>query len=203
MGRSIDISGEGRAEEMNKKIKGSFTVEAALVMPIVLFVITSLICLSFYLHDKCRIEGSVDKALFKASMTLKHNADIETGAVNYENINDRGVFYLLMGSTKVAEGNLQTFLEQELSGGLLSTEVTKITVKAGKLSASIAVEGEFKIPVSGVLDYFNPNPKLVIEVNCPIHNPAEVLRISEVILDTGEKIKGMEALKRKLDKLLN
>ncbi|HKL80100.1 MAG TPA: TadE family protein [Mobilitalea sp.] len=188
---------------MKKKIKGSFTVEATLLMPIVLFVIISLIYLSFYLHDKSRIEGTVDKALLKASMTLKHEADIETGAVNYEGINNRGVFYLLMGSTNAMEKDIQTFLEQELSGGLLSTEITKVIVTAGKLKVSIDVEGEFEIPIKGVRDYFNPNPKLVIKVNCPIHNPAEILRISEVILDTGKKIKGMEALKEKLDKLLN
>lgn len=188
---------------MNKKLKGSFTVEAALVMPIVLFVTISLIYLSFYLHDKNRIEGTVDKALFKAMMTLKHDADIETGAVNYEGINDRGIFYLLIGKANAMEEDIQTFLEQKLSGGLLSTEVTKVSVTAGKLKVSIVVEGEFKIPIRGILDYFNPSSKLVIEVNCPIHNPAEILRISEVILNTGKKIKGMEALQEKLDKILN
>lgn len=37
---------------MDKKLNGSFTVEAAFVIPIVLFIMTGLIYLGFYIHDR-------------------------------------------------------------------------------------------------------------------------------------------------------
>ena len=58
------------------KAKASFTIEAVFIMPIVLFTVVSIIYISFYLHDYCRMQGITDMVLHKAAMNLKHEADI-------------------------------------------------------------------------------------------------------------------------------
>lgn len=187
---------------MRKYARGSFTVEAAFIFPIILFVIFSLICVTFYIHDKCRLQAVADRILHKASLTIKHEADIQSGKVSYEKINDRGVFYLPFGNAEKEEESIREFLQLEMGGGLLAAEVTDIKVIAGKWKIEVSLEGEYKIPIQGVLDYFQPDP-ILIKVCSPVHNPAETVRIGEIILDTGEKIKGLEELKNKIDQLCN
>lgn len=187
---------------MKKRVSASLTVEATFVFPVVFFLIFSIICLTFYLHDKCRLQYVVDKALHKASLSLKHEADLVSGQVEYEKINDRGVFYLSLGNTEKEKGILEGYLQQELTEGFLFTKVRDIRVVVEKREIEILAEGEFNIPLGLVMNFFHPKP-IRIQVNRPIHNPAEFIRMGEVILDTGEKIKGVEVLKEKIKQFSN
>ena len=66
---------------MNDKMKhicnGSYTVEAAFIMPLILFVIIALCYLSFYMHDKIIIQSLADDAGYKVSGYKKHESDFE------------------------------------------------------------------------------------------------------------------------------
>lgn len=186
-----------------KYIPGSITVEAAFVMPIVILAVFALIYLAFYLHDLCRIQGNVDLALHKAGLSVKHEADIATGQVAYEDINDRGVFYLLFESSAEEEAELKELLEQELSKGLFLVKIGSIKVEADKLriKASVKTDMDVKLPLFSHL--FNSLPDKVIYGEYPVYNPAETIRIMEVILETGSEIKGVKELKEKMKKLIN
>lgn len=187
---------------MKKVEKGSITVEAALIMPIIVFTIFSLIYLSFYLHDRCKIQGIIDKALHKAELTVKHDADFSTGNVYYEEINHRGIFYILFGSTSLEEDNIKKYLQEELDQGLFLAKVTDIKVSVNKFNIGISVWADSMISSKGVNSFLKPLLQIEIEEESQIHNPAELIRFSEIILDTGSKIKGVNALKEKLEKLL-
>lgn len=190
-----------RADKKSHSHPGSFTVEAALILPMVIFIILAIVFLSFYLYDICRIEGVMDRVLHQAALTLKHESNIATGEVDYLKLRDRGVFYLLIGDTNEEEAAIEDYLWQELDKGLFFAKVTDIQVTAGKQKVTVSAEAEVRIPVSGILDYFRPH-NISYEVSCPIHNPAEAIRLSEVILHTGSKIKGLDKLKEGLEKLL-
>jgi hypothetical protein len=202
------IAGEelllGRGEAMRKgKIRGSFTVEAALLLPMIIFIICSLVYLGFYLHDRSRLEGLVDEVLMKGALSAKHEADIRTGKVDYANIRKRGVLYLLIGDTKQQEDQIEKYL-WELSGqGFFLTEIRDIKVELGKYKLKITLEGEFKVPMRGIREFFDPNPQIIIEAERSIHNPAEFIRVSEVVLDTASKIKGFDELKKRIEDILN
>jgi hypothetical protein len=187
---------------MNKRHNGSFTVEAALILPMVIFIILAIIFLTFYLYDVCSIEDVTDKVLHQAALTLKHEANITTGVVDYPKIRNRGVFYLLTGDTEEEEAAIEAYLWQELGRGLFFAKITDIQVTAGKWKVTVSVKAEFRIPVRGIMDFFQPDI-ITYEVVRPVHNPAESIRISEVILNTGAKIKGLDTLKNQLDNILN
>ncbi|WP_276929647.1 TadE family protein, partial [Herbinix luporum] len=83
---------------MKKKIQGSFTIEALLLMPIILFTIFFVLYLSFYFYDYCRVQAVADQFIHKLSINLKHESDIRTGKISYESIARNGVFYQAAGN---------------------------------------------------------------------------------------------------------
>lgn len=187
---------------INRKFRGSFTVEAALLLPMIIFIIYSMVFLAFYLHDRNRLEGIVDMVLHKGALTLKHEADLPSGSVDYENIGDRGVFYLLIGETKEQEKEILEYLWEFSEKGLFFMEVTDIQVEVSKLKVKITLTGEFELPVKGILEFFHPDRTVTLEAERSIHNPAEFMRMADVVLDTGSRIKGFQELKEKADKIL-
>jgi len=188
---------------MKLRERGNITVEAALVMPVVVFVLFALMYLSFYLHDRCIVQSAVDQTLHRAALTLKHEADFSTGEIYYKEINSRGVFYLPFGSTKAEEDNIRKFLQKELEDGLFLAKISGVHVDVGKFNITISVEADISITMPGVTNIWEPNNYMTVKGKSQIHNPAETIRLSEVILDTGTKIKGVEALKEKLENILN
>lgn len=188
---------------MNKRVHGSFTIEAVFVVPIVLFTIVSIIYISFYLHDYNRMRGMTDRTLHRASFYVKHEFDIEKGKIHYEEIKDQGIICQVFDkSSDTNEDEIETYLMKKLSDGLFATRITDIEVKLDKLKTSIKVTGEFQIPIKGLSKVFFSNKALIIDVSASNHNPAEAVRISEVVLDTGSKIKGIDKLKEKIQTLL-
>ncbi|MBB2184690.1 pilus assembly protein [Lachnospiraceae bacterium MD1] len=180
-------------------LQGSMTVEAAFVMPIVIFVVFALLYLSFYLHDKCRIQGIINKTLHKASITLKHEADIDTGNLSYETIGERGVFYLLMGNNDMEASQIQQYLQQELSEGLFLTRIAEVNSEVGKTKVKLSVETETSVSLYWVKQLFSSLAHGTIKEDSGIHNPAETLRQMEVVLDSGSRMKGVSQLKDKLE----
>lgn len=66
--------------------RGSFTVEAAFVMPIVLFVIFMLIKTGFLVYEEAVLGAEKLRLLEKREMTVKHIGDVETGRPDYERL---------------------------------------------------------------------------------------------------------------------
>ncbi len=204
--RKYGEKNEVMTEEMKKirkNIRGSLTVEAAFIMPMVIFIVFAIMYLTWYLHDTCRIRAAVDKTLHKAMMSVKHETNISTGETDYVNINSRGVFYLPFGSTRPDEDRILKNLNNELKDGLFLIRISNTEVSVDKFNIYITVEADAAVSVKGGASFLKPNLKIKVQEKGQIHNPAEMLRLSEVVLDTASKIKGVEELKEKLDQFLN
>ena len=191
---------------MNKKDKGllpaSITLEAVFVMPIVILMVFALLYLSFFLHDRCRVQGIVDQALHMASISFKHEADLDTGRVDYDTIGDRGVYYQLQGDRSVLEEKLLTYLGRELSSGLWLSKVNKLQVIVQRQEMRIIVGTETSVSIPFIKELFAAVSYTEIEENSSVHDPSETIRYCEVILDTGSQIKGVSKLKDTIEKAL-
>jgi hypothetical protein len=143
----------------------------------------------------------MDLTLHKAGIAVKHEADITTGKTSYKNINDRGIFYLFFGSTAEEENQVKNYLQRKLSSGLFITKIGKLNAEVGKQTITISVEAETQVSLPGIKYLFMPLSKKVVQGDYPIHNPAETIRCTEVILETGSKIKGVDQLKEKVEKI--
>lgn len=66
--------------------RGSFTVEAAFILPVVLLIIFGLLSCGLWLQEEIVSELEELRILEKKEMELKHIGDIETGRPDYDKI---------------------------------------------------------------------------------------------------------------------
>ncbi len=199
------IFNEKESKSNRRKDSGwdaSITVEAAFVMPVVLCTVFALIYLTLQLHDICRIQGIMDKTLHQAGMLYKHRTELASDEINYAWIGDRGVFYDLFGDLSGEKEGVKRYLQQELSKGLFLLRITKLEAEVKKTKLRVRIEAETLISLPWVAPLFDGLSSMVLTGEYPVHNPAETIRICEVILDTGLQVKGVELLKSKLEGFL-
>lgn len=182
------------------RLSGSLTLEAALVIPMIFFVIIAMLYLSFYLYDLARIQVGVDRIHSRAMYSMNHETDWMTGQIKYEYMNNRGVLYPLSGY-KQEETELEKLLHQELENTLI-VEISDTQVVINLLQIKIMVEGYVQIPIERLLPKFKGRRKVRYEIELPVHQPAQFLWMSDVVIETGSKIKGMEQIKEWLEKVL-
>lgn len=103
-------------QNRNKNQKGSYTVEAALLMGIVLSVFVAVIYLMFCLHDQGMMQGCAHEA---ASMISLHADEENTG-----------------------EGMVQNLIQ----GRMLAAGNSSMHVSGGKSQAAISCQGDIGIP---------------------------------------------------------
>lgn len=166
-------------------------------MPIVVLTVFAILYLSFYLHDLSRIRGMVNGTLHKAGLILKHKAEMETGEIDYEYIRKQGIFDLQQKNRRESEQSIQEYLEQKLSKGLFIARVDNIKAVVESRRLTISVETKVHLSIPWIRKWMASS--LVIHGEYPIHDPAETIRVCEVILDTASMIKGMDELKSKIE----
>ncbi len=65
-----------KAIRKSYKLEGTYTVEIAMILPIVLIIILAIVFFAFYLHDTCKIQLAVDRALYKWDVISDRDAYI-------------------------------------------------------------------------------------------------------------------------------
>ncbi len=193
----------GNYKPANRYLKGSITVEAAFVMPVIFCVIFTLLYLAFYLHDKSKMQSTIDEALYKAGVSIKYEADIDCEEIKIEQLMEKSIFSVITGYGEEEEIEIEEYLEDKLQKGffLLRVSSIEVTVKSTNISIEVAAKAGNMLPLLNYL--LRPITDLNLNNSFSIHDPAETIRGAEVILETGDKIKGVHKLLEFLKSGLN
>lgn len=185
---------------MKKWIRGSYTVEAALLLPVILFVIVSFIYLSFYLHDKYRIEEVLNIASLKAIAYNQTETNMVTGQVDYESYLNQGIFYRFE-SRENKEKEVFHYLHTYLNERLFLTKVNKIEVKISHVDIEIRVIANVDVPTFGEIysDDYRIN-FYISEEN--IMSAREFVRMFDTLGGVAEKVPGADKAIDMLKKLI-
>ena len=105
---------------MKKSLKGSYTIEAALIFPFIMGVIVFIIYISFFLHDRAVMKSCAYQAALKASLVRTGASDMEREA------------------RKAAE--------YDIDGLLLATEGVDIRVSVSGKEVIVSYSGTLRIP---------------------------------------------------------
>lgn len=179
--------------------RASYTVEAALILPMVIFVIMALIYMSFYMHDKMKIQAIINSNILQGGLMVKHEWNTDNNETDYINIDNRGIYYPVIGETEDEVHKIKENLKNELSGKLYIAEIRDIVVEADHLKLSIKIEAVMNISILRVKDFFTGNgTHLMLSGNGRIHYPAEFVRqidmVEEMINDRDGYGKVLEKL---------
>lgn len=123
---------------MTKKLywnkKGSYTLEASLLMVIIITLLTAVIYLGFFLHDQAYLQ----------------NAAYETALIGILNKNEENMLSVV-----------EKKKEQVLDGRLMGTKAVRGTVEVHDQEIQVQFQGIFSFP--GMVDLFFDKQKLEID----------------------------------------
>ena len=185
-----------------KKFVANITVEAAFVLPVIIYTIFALIYFAFYLHDISRIESTVNEWVYKAALSIKHPVDLGNAEIRYEDINSRGIFYYLKGQLDIETEALSTLLQEELSGGLFIVEVKEINTEISPFTVSAKVKTILKISLNPVDNLLVKYSVKSIGTTQSVHNPSEFIRICNLITENTDIANSINKLTERLNSLL-
>lgn len=109
---------------MNRELKASYTVEAALIFPFIMGVVVFIIYMSFFLHDRAVMKSCAYQAALKGSLVRTSESDMRSEA------------------QKAAEYNID--------GLILATDNIKTSVNVSGSRVTVAYSGTLRIP-QGIL----------------------------------------------------
>lgn len=189
---------------MLKMVKGSYTIEAALIFPTILFIITSLIYLGFYLHDQDKLEAILDEYLIKGRDFIQYEADMQTGVINYDKYYKRGLLYSLEDNLKEKEQKICNDIQLQLTNGLFIAKVNSINVEASHTHINLQIKAEMGLPFIGLMPLFAESGTSITAQNkVPIENNAEFIRIFDIFFSVADKIPVLSETLKKLQEILN
>lgn len=186
-------------------VKGSYTVEAALILPIILFIIIGLLYLGFYLHDKVKVQSVIDDTATRGRELIQFETDLETGLIDYSSHQNRSFLYPYFTDFKEKENKnkINTYLMKQLNTGLFITKVDSVAVSASSNMIHILVGGHMDIPFREVKQLFtNGGLPFTNENKIEIHHSVEFIRIFEVFSGAAEKVEFIDEILQSLQRLI-
>lgn len=181
--------------------RGSMTVEAAFIFPIVFFVVLALCYFTFLMCERVKLQAAVNTLVQEQAVCVKDNTVIGKER-NYANILDKGAFYYLSDlSEQKSAFNKQ--LQTQAKNTLILGNVSKVESKVSHTKIEATVIVHVNIGVSQVKEYLTGTPlQYQITANAPVHNPAEFARGYLAMGETLDGVKGVDAIKKKLKEFL-
>lgn len=192
---------------MNKiykiRVKGNYTVEAALLFPLVIFVIIGIIYLGFYLHDLGKVQAIVDESQIRSKGLVRSEVNINTGILSYSNYLDRTIFYPIDNNLKAKENQIKNYIKTKSKKQLFISKISIINVELTPSKSNIRVNLDFTFPFSSIETLFIGSENMVIESTEKIHDPMSFIRGYDVASSAGKKIDVVNQVVSQLQELIN
>lgn len=177
-----------------KEERGSLTVEAAFVFPIVCFVLLAVIYMCFYQADKSSAGTIVHQAAEEQAVCMKEQ--VELG--EEKSLSGHKLFYFLQSTTN-AENKRKGQVEEQLLDKLMMGTVENVSVKAGYTKVTVSATISMNIGISRIKEFFTGTPlQYRTSVTVPVHDPAEFARIYDAMGEVLDDVKGLQKVKKKL-----
>ena len=200
----------------NKSDKGSITVEASIVVPIVILSIVAFIFIGLLLYQRALLQSTADEASC-------------AGAASWcasESVGEIALYWRIYDTnTDEKIGNIEKYAQERLKNkNILKAQITNIHAKITDYKIyrklEVTLENKYKIPVAGFLRIFGFNNYFTIRVNscAVIDEPAEFIRNVDFVIDVEKELEEkhpeikdfaqktrdtISEIKSKIDKLFN
>lgn len=173
---------------LRKRVKGSYTIEAAYIVPFVIFIIIGIVYLGFYLHDRNKIKIIMNEALVKAESYVMSEVDLYNNRINYEMKNDRSILYAMEDNLEDREEQVRGYVVEQLQKGFFIASSKEVMVELSHSGVEISIDIMLEIPIAGVNDLFRNSMLLVKEEKKKsFQNNVEYIRIFDIFSGVASK----------------
>ncbi len=187
--------------ELRKSCKGSVTVEASIIFPVVFFCTMALIYMGILLYQHMVVQAAADSAVLMgaAAWDNPHKA-LETGSVSLKDLGSGGLYWRLVDFDKEKK-------QSKLAGFLLdkvdSTKKGNTSILKGDAQVVAGMEDyiaykklkvtitcSYGIPMGGLLKIFGFGNRYTVkaESTAVINEPVEFIRNTDYILDIEKEL---------------
>ena len=182
------------------EVTASFTVEAAMVMPIVLFVVIALIYMSFYLHDFCVIRSISDQMVSELCHVKEGGTGMNAAASESESFLSQNFSVLGLQLSEEKKNMIYNTMQGSLEGKLflLSYKSCEVSMAFQKVTLQVYAKGGVS---SRYVQRILPPLNIHITSYGTVHQPAVSVRAEKLIFDEFEKSKVFDGIQSLLSKV--
>lgn len=175
------------------KVNGSYTVEAALLMPVLLAVVMAVMYAGFYMHDKAVLmdilsevtAGEADAAVYGTGSTEQTWKTL---------LEDRGTWYFLKGISK--EEKDAASLTEEMNRRCMMFRITQCSISVFPRKVTMTVEAECMCKGFSAAPFLKRMSTISLTCRGDIMQPSEFARAyrgTGICMDAED---GMQMLKQ-------
>lgn len=180
-----------------KSQRGSATVEAAILVPIIIISVTAVIYIGLILCERCTMQSAVDNASEGGSAGWKYaGSDISTGKIHVADLGGDGLYWRIADGRKVlktdkadaAAYNYRYLHEVKTPEEKASSAEIRDYVVYKELS--VKLEQVYRVPVSGLFNMFGAGDRQTAKAQSIsiVNDPAELIRNTDFVLDLEKDI---------------
>lgn len=183
-----------------KRVKGSYTIEASLIFPFILYIIIALIYLGFYLHDYGKMQAIIYEGQIRGKGLVINEVNMDTGILSYDDYLNRTVFYPIENDFENKELQIKNFINSCSHDKLLISKIKDIKVEVKASNITITVSMKMNFPFNFLEKLFFESGNIVIENKEKNTQPVDFIRGFQVSADVGERIDIVNEVINKLKK---
>lgn len=188
---------------MKKKLEGNYTLEAAMLLPLILFIITALLYTAMLLHDWRNAVGAVHLITIEGEAVARKDMEPLTGSVDYEKYLSRGI---AIGARDYTweEAGLEGILKKYIEDKALITSIEDMKIEITSKGIRVNMHLNFRLPMPGIGKFFKKSGTAYrYEDYKSFDNQPEFVRAFRIMMDTGENLPGANTILNALKKAVN
>ena len=201
---------------------GAYTLETAIIMVIVFFVVLFLIAVNLILYEQARLSAIAESAAERAAIVYTVNGkNMETGAVNPKDFKEVSPYWRLfdIGTNGNRVTKVKEFIKKKLGvHRLVDTEGNKSVASKYNIKVEyqnfyiykrvkVQVSTNYKVPFGGFLGIFLKQFKngypIKAEASAAVNDQAEMIRTVDMVKDIAMQFPVIQKFKTKYEKGIN
>lgn len=183
-------------------LPASFTVEAAFIFPIIIFLIVALIQIGFYLHDRIVIEALLHQTVNQAVVQQRNGTSFAEGTLNFQVIAQTGIVDRYFLRTEETQALIDDYIITH-SDNLLMCELRNLQVEVSLTRILVKCELSAVKPLLGIpLKISATLMTTEFNIEETVYRPEEISRMAAAIMITAKKVPGVEETLKKFSKII-
>lgn len=188
---------------MRRNINASYTIEAALLLPTILFVLISLIYFSFYLHDRVRLESNVNRILLESRDFILYDKELDTGMVDYNRYINKKLLQLDYKGLGLEE-EIYEYAYKALSKEFFIGQTKDLDISINKASIIMNVTLDIHLPIQAIRMLLGKGSlEIMYESRIKLIDRSNQVRKLQVTLGVARRMKEVDDWLSKLADLLD